>query len=66
MPALLRAAIIFFKTSNPQLFVPGHTFQLIDLQIDLIGVLFGVFLYTRLKINHEDTKHTKKKIRNLI
>ncbi len=33
-----------------QLFVPSRTFQLIDLFIDLLGSLFGVFLYTRFKI----------------
>ena len=33
-----------------QLFVPGRTFQVIDLIIDFLGILFGLFLYTRLKI----------------
>jgi VanZ family protein len=33
-----------------QLFVPGRAFQVIDLIIDFLGILFGVFLYTKLKI----------------
>jgi VanZ family protein len=33
-----------------QLFVPGRAFQVIDLIIDFLGLLFGVYLYQRLKI----------------
>jgi VanZ family protein len=33
-----------------QLFVPGRAFQVIDLIIDFLGILFGVYLYQRLKI----------------
>jgi VanZ family protein len=49
-----------------QLFVPGRAFQGVDLLIDLLGVLCGVFLYTRLKIEpqrHEGAKIFKLKER---
>ena len=45
-----------------QLFVPGRAFQVIDLIIDFLGILFGVYLYKRLKIEpqrHEGTKKIK-------
>lgn len=32
-----------------QLFVPGRAFQIVDLIIDLVGSLFGVFLWGKLK-----------------
>jgi VanZ family protein len=52
------ASLFAFSDEIHQLFVPGRAFQLIDLIIDFIGILFGVFLYTRLKIEpqrHEDS-----------
>jgi VanZ family protein len=43
-----------------QLFVPGRTFQVIDLFIDLLGSLLGVYLYQRLKIEPQRRKERRK------
>lgn len=44
-----------------QLFVPGRAFQVVDLVIDFLGSLFGVFLFTRLKIKPQRTQRTQRK-----
>lgn len=59
---IVLAMVFALSDEIHQIFVPGRAFQVVDLVIDLLGVLFGVFLYTRLKINHEDTKNTKKEL----
>jgi len=43
-----------------QLFVPGRAFQVFDLFIDFLGSLFGVFLYSRLKIEPQSREEEKK------
>ena len=50
------ASLFAFSDEIHQLFVPGRAFQLIDLIIDFLGILFGVFLYTRLKIEPQRRK----------
>ncbi|MDO9085169.1 MAG: VanZ family protein [Anaerolineaceae bacterium] len=62
IPALVILISMLFALSDEihQLFVPGRAFQVVDLIIDLLGATFGVYLYTRLKIEplrHEDTKN---------
>jgi len=47
---IIIAMIFAFSDEVHQLYVPGRAFQVIDLFIDFLGILFGVFLYTRLKI----------------
>jgi len=42
-----------------QIFVPERTFQLVDLLTDLLGVLFGVYIYHRLKIKPPSRKVAK-------
>lgn len=34
-----------------QIFVPGRTFQLEDLALDLLGALAGLWLYQKLKVS---------------
>lgn len=48
--SVLLAMLYALSDEIHQIFVPGRTFQVIDLVIDFLGILFGVFLYTRLKI----------------
>jgi VanZ family protein len=63
IPALVILISMLFALSDEihQLFVPGRAFQGVDLLIDLLGVLCGVFLYSRLKIEpRREKKGTKK------
>jgi len=50
LTVLLLAMAFALSDEIHQRFVPGRAFQVIDLFIDLLGILFGVLLYTRLKI----------------
>lgn len=52
IPALVVIIAMLYALSDEthQLFVPGRAFQVIDLIIDFLGSLFGVYLYSRLKI----------------
>ena len=64
IPALVVIIAMLYALSDEthQLFVPGRAFQVIDLVVDFVGVLFGVYLYTRLKIEprrHEEEKKEK-------
>jgi VanZ family protein len=68
IPALVILISMLFALSDEihQLFVPGRAFQVVDLLIDLLGVLCGVYLYRRLKIEpqrHEGAKILKLKER---
>jgi VanZ family protein len=68
IPALVILISMLFALSDEihQLFVPGRAFQVVDLLIDLLGVLCGVYLYRRLKIepqSHEGAKIFKLKER---
>jgi VanZ family protein len=68
IPALVILISMLFALSDEihQLFVPGRAFQGVDLLIDLLGVLCGVYLYRRLKIepqSHEGAKIFKLKER---
>jgi VanZ family protein len=68
IPALVILISMLFALSDEihQLFVPGRAFQGLDLLIDLLGVLCGVYLYRRLKIEpqrHEGAKILKLKER---
>jgi VanZ family protein len=49
-----------------QFFVPGRALQVIDLIIDFLGILFGVYLYTRLKIEPQRHEGTKKRTRRIL
>jgi VanZ family protein len=50
------------NTLTPVFSVPGRAFQVIDLFIDFLGVIVGVFVYTKIKNRtakaqrHEDFK----------
>jgi VanZ family protein len=61
IPALVILISMLFALSDEihQLFVPGRAFQVIDLFIDFLGSLFGVFLYSRLKIKPQRRKGAK-------
>ena len=62
LTAVFLTLVFAFSDEIHQLFVPGRAFQLIDLIIDFIGILFGVYLYKRLKIEPQRRKDTKKRI----
>jgi VanZ family protein len=58
IPALVILISMLFALSDEihQLFVPGRAFQVIDLFIDFLGSLFGVYIYSRLKIKPQREK----------
>ena len=46
---ILIASLFAFSDEIHQYFVPGRAFQVIDLIIDFLGSLFGVFIYSKIK-----------------
>ena len=50
IPALVVIIAMLYALSDEthQLFVPGRAFQVIDLVVDLVGVLGGAYLYKKL------------------
>ena len=50
------ASLFAFSDEIHQLYVPGRAFQVIDLFIDFLGILLGLFLYTKLKLEPQRRK----------
>ena len=47
--AVVLSMLFAFSDEIHQLYVPGRAFQVIDLFIDFLGVIVGVFVYTKIK-----------------
>ena len=56
---IMFSMIYAFSDEIHQLFVPGRAFQVLDLLIDLLGVLCGVYLYARFKYGTTKTQRSQ-------